>query len=145
MCTILYYIMFLCIICHCSNKLFHIFIIFIYIYFHIFKFCKLSFVQKKLNLLQNIVSQFRTRVCNFPESSNLFPRKLDHKVLPPFYRMHNLKTTMLGHCSYCRRHHTYWVSHNLPQICTAFALVYHKFILKQMQYRFAVNFGTLSK
>ena len=24
MCTILYYIMFLCIICHCSNKLFHI-------------------------------------------------------------------------------------------------------------------------
>ena len=33
---------------------------------------------------------------------------------------------------------------NLPQFCTASAYVYRKFILKQMQYRFAVNFETLS-
>ena len=36
----------------------------------------------------------------------------------------------------------YWVSQNLPQICTA--SVYICGILKQMQNRFAVNFGTLS-
>ena len=36
------------------------------------------------------------------------------------------------------------VSQNLPQICTASAWEYHKFILKQMKYSFAVNFGTLS-
>ena len=40
--------------------------------------------------------------------------------------------------------HLYWVSQNLPQICTESALVYRKSLLKQMQYRFAVNFGTLS-
>ena len=34
----------------------------------------------------------------------------------------------------------YWVSQNLPQICTASAYVYHKSILKQKQYRFAVKF-----
>ena len=39
---------------------------------------------------------------------------------------------------------SYWVSQNLLQICTASAQVYHKFILKQMQYRFSLNFGTLS-
>ena len=37
----------------------------------------------------------------------------------------------------------YWVSQNLPQICTASAK-YICGIHKQMQYRFAVNFGTLS-
>ena len=40
---------------------------------------------------------------------------------------------------------TYWVSQKLPQICTASAQVYWKSILKQMQYIFAVTFGTLSK
>ena len=43
----------------------------------------------------------------------------------------------------CKDTH-YWVSQNLPQICTASAYVYHKSILKQMQYTFTVNFGTLS-
>ena len=37
-----------------------------------------------------------------------------------------------------------WLSQNLPQICTASAKVYVCGILRQMQYRFAVNFGTLS-
>ena len=37
------------------------------------------------------------------------------------------------------------MSQNLPQICTASALVYHKYIPKQMQYRFAVKYGTLSR
>ena len=37
-----------------------------------------------------------------------------------------------------------WVSQKLPQMCTASAQVYRKSIPKQMQYRFAVNFGTLS-
>ena len=36
------------------------------------------------------------------------------------------------------------MSQNLPQICTEFALVYHKYMLKHLQYRFAVHFGTLS-
>ena len=38
----------------------------------------------------------------------------------------------------------YWVSQNLSQICTASAYVYRKSILQQLQYIFAVNFGTLS-
>ena len=38
----------------------------------------------------------------------------------------------------------YWVAQNLPQICTASAYVFRKSILKQMQYRYAVNFRTLS-
>ena len=41
-------------------------------------------------------------------------------------------------------HGIYWVSQNLWQICTASAKVYRKSIHKHMQYRFAVNFGTLS-
>ena len=36
------------------------------------------------------------------------------------------------------------ISQNLPQICTASAKVCICGLLKQMQYRFAVNFGTLS-
>ena len=36
------------------------------------------------------------------------------------------------------------MSQNLPQICTASTYVYRKSILKQMYYRFAENFGTLS-
>ena len=40
MCTILYYVMFLCIICHCSNKLFHI------IYFKPLEFKSLPANQK---------------------------------------------------------------------------------------------------
>ena len=34
---------------------------------------------------------------------------------------------------------------NLPQICTASAYVYSKSIINQMQYRFALNFGTLCR
>ena len=37
----------------------------------------------------------------------------------------------------------YWVSQNLPHICTASAEVKICGILKQMQYRFTVNIGTL--
>ena len=40
--------------------------------------------------------------------------------------------------------YSYWMSQNLPQICTVSAQVYRKSVLKQMQYRFAVTFGTLS-
>ena len=36
------------------------------------------------------------------------------------------------------------MSQNLPQICTASAEVYICGILGQIQYRFAVNFGTLN-
>ena len=36
------------------------------------------------------------------------------------------------------------MSQKLPQICTASAEVYCKFILSQMQYIFAVTFGTLN-
>ena len=36
------------------------------------------------------------------------------------------------------------MSNNLPLICTASAYVYRKLRFKQMQYRFAVNFGALS-
>ena len=39
---------------------------------------------------------------------------------------------------------TYGVSQNLPQIYPSSGWVYNKSILKQMQYRFTVNFGTLS-
>ena len=40
---------------------------------------------------------------------------------------------------------SYWVSQHLPQIGTASAEVYRKSILQQMQYRFAVTFGALSR
>ena len=36
-----------------------------------------------------------------------------------------------------------WVYQSVPQICTASAYLYRKCKLKQMQYRFAVNFWTL--
>ena len=39
---------------------------------------------------------------------------------------------------------TCWLFQNLPQICAASASVYRTFIIKQMQYRFAVHFATLS-
>ena len=39
----------------------------------------------------------------------------------------------------------YWLSQNLPQICTALLIVSRKYIHKQMQYRFAMMFPFCQK
>ena len=44
----------------------------------------------------------------------------------------NIQGIYINGCRHKRL--TYWVSQKLPQICTTSALVYCKFILKQMQY-----------
>ena len=49
-----------------------------------------------------------------------------------------------GHVSRGQGMSTYRVSQNLPQICIASAYANMKHALKQMQYRFAVIYETLS-